>query len=258
MTGVRGARARRLRALLRGVRKTWFVPGKGDTHAEWNAWLTPYSREPSSLIGRKAGDDGAEGRRSSTFTRLLRHGFTDPSAAERLLESRAAHRRAHRPGAAGRARRSRRPRPRAARTRPARRGAARRGGPPRTAGHPDRRQAAARPAARRARRLRGARRPPGPAPARLADPGHLRGGGPAPRRGGVRARARQDADDPDALRVAYRRCLLAIAARDVCGTTDLSPRPPPNSPTSPPPPCAPRWPWPAPRRPTTPRCAGSP
>ncbi|GGZ10421.1 bifunctional [glutamine synthetase] adenylyltransferase/[glutamine synthetase]-adenylyl-L-tyrosine phosphorylase [Streptomyces poonensis] len=29
----------------------------------------------------------APGRRSSTFTRLLRHGFTDPSAAERLLES---------------------------------------------------------------------------------------------------------------------------------------------------------------------------
>jgi glutamate-ammonia-ligase adenylyltransferase len=28
-----------------------------------------------------------EGRRSSTFTRLLRHGFTDPSEAERLLES---------------------------------------------------------------------------------------------------------------------------------------------------------------------------
>ncbi|KAF3465073.1 bifunctional [glutamine synthetase] adenylyltransferase/[glutamine synthetase]-adenylyl-L-tyrosine phosphorylase [Streptomyces sp. Tu 3180] len=28
----------------------------------------------------------APGRRSSTFTRLLRHGFTDPSAAERLLE----------------------------------------------------------------------------------------------------------------------------------------------------------------------------
>lgn len=27
------------------------------------------------------------GRRSSTFTRLLRHGFTDPSAAERLLDS---------------------------------------------------------------------------------------------------------------------------------------------------------------------------
>lgn len=26
------------------------------------------------------------GRRSSTFTRLLRHGFTDPSAAERLLD----------------------------------------------------------------------------------------------------------------------------------------------------------------------------
>ncbi|GGO79889.1 glutamate-ammonia-ligase adenylyltransferase [Wenjunlia tyrosinilytica] len=27
---------------------------------------------------------------------------------------------------------------------------------------------------------------------------------------------------PDALRVAYRRCLLAIAARDVCGTTDVA------------------------------------
>lgn len=27
------------------------------------------------------------GRRSSTFSRLLRHGFTDPSAAERLLDS---------------------------------------------------------------------------------------------------------------------------------------------------------------------------
>ncbi|MER8230652.1 bifunctional [glutamine synthetase] adenylyltransferase/[glutamine synthetase]-adenylyl-L-tyrosine phosphorylase [Streptomyces sp. NPDC094049] len=30
------------------------------------------------------------------------------------------------------------------------------------------------------------------------------------------------ADDPVALRIAYRRCLLAIAARDVCGTTDVS------------------------------------
>ncbi|MFD7718763.1 bifunctional [glutamine synthetase] adenylyltransferase/[glutamine synthetase]-adenylyl-L-tyrosine phosphorylase [Streptomyces sp. NPDC059814] len=28
--------------------------------------------------------------------------------------------------------------------------------------------------------------------------------------------------DPDALRVAYRRCLLSIAARDVCGTTDVA------------------------------------
>ncbi|MFJ9036174.1 bifunctional [glutamine synthetase] adenylyltransferase/[glutamine synthetase]-adenylyl-L-tyrosine phosphorylase [Streptomyces sp. NPDC102406] len=31
-----------------------------------------------------------------------------------------------------------------------------------------------------------------------------------------------DATDPDALRVAYRRCLLSIAARDVCGTTDIA------------------------------------
>ncbi|MET9495479.1 bifunctional [glutamine synthetase] adenylyltransferase/[glutamine synthetase]-adenylyl-L-tyrosine phosphorylase [Streptomyces sp. NPDC006552] len=30
-----------------------------------------------------------------------------------------------------------------------------------------------------------------------------------------------DATDPDALRVGYRRCLLSIAARDVCGTTDI-------------------------------------
>ncbi|MFD5189171.1 bifunctional [glutamine synthetase] adenylyltransferase/[glutamine synthetase]-adenylyl-L-tyrosine phosphorylase [Streptomyces sp. NPDC058357] len=30
------------------------------------------------------------------------------------------------------------------------------------------------------------------------------------------------ADEPDSLRVAYRRCLLAIAARDVCGTTDVA------------------------------------
>ncbi|MFJ3877956.1 bifunctional [glutamine synthetase] adenylyltransferase/[glutamine synthetase]-adenylyl-L-tyrosine phosphorylase [Streptomyces sp. NPDC090077] len=31
-----------------------------------------------------------------------------------------------------------------------------------------------------------------------------------------------DAHDPVALRVAYRRCLLSIAARDVCGTTDVA------------------------------------
>ncbi|MGW7053415.1 bifunctional [glutamine synthetase] adenylyltransferase/[glutamine synthetase]-adenylyl-L-tyrosine phosphorylase [Streptomyces sp. NPDC054887] len=31
-----------------------------------------------------------------------------------------------------------------------------------------------------------------------------------------------DATDPVALRVAYRRCLLSIAARDVCGTTDVA------------------------------------
>ncbi|MFD8970150.1 bifunctional [glutamine synthetase] adenylyltransferase/[glutamine synthetase]-adenylyl-L-tyrosine phosphorylase [Streptomyces sp. NPDC059568] len=30
------------------------------------------------------------------------------------------------------------------------------------------------------------------------------------------------ADDPVSLRTAYRRCLLAIAARDVCGTTDVA------------------------------------
>ncbi|MET8726471.1 bifunctional [glutamine synthetase] adenylyltransferase/[glutamine synthetase]-adenylyl-L-tyrosine phosphorylase [Streptomyces parvus] len=31
-----------------------------------------------------------------------------------------------------------------------------------------------------------------------------------------------DAIDPDSLRVAYRRCLLTLAARDVCGTTGLA------------------------------------
>ncbi|WP_078631720.1 bifunctional [glutamine synthetase] adenylyltransferase/[glutamine synthetase]-adenylyl-L-tyrosine phosphorylase, partial [Streptomyces resistomycificus] len=31
-----------------------------------------------------------------------------------------------------------------------------------------------------------------------------------------------DATDPVSLRVAYRRCLLSIAARDVCGTTDIA------------------------------------
>ncbi|MFI5803061.1 bifunctional [glutamine synthetase] adenylyltransferase/[glutamine synthetase]-adenylyl-L-tyrosine phosphorylase [Streptomyces sp. NPDC051561] len=31
-----------------------------------------------------------------------------------------------------------------------------------------------------------------------------------------------EADDPVTLRIAYRRCLLSIAARDVCGTTDVA------------------------------------
>ncbi|MFC8509577.1 bifunctional [glutamine synthetase] adenylyltransferase/[glutamine synthetase]-adenylyl-L-tyrosine phosphorylase [Streptomyces sp. NPDC057411] len=31
-----------------------------------------------------------------------------------------------------------------------------------------------------------------------------------------------EATDPDSLRIAYRRCLLAIAARDVCGTTHVA------------------------------------
>ncbi|MEU3190869.1 bifunctional [glutamine synthetase] adenylyltransferase/[glutamine synthetase]-adenylyl-L-tyrosine phosphorylase [Streptomyces sp. NPDC006992] len=34
--------------------------------------------------------------------------------------------------------------------------------------------------------------------------------------------AMQDVDGPDALRVAYRRALLSIAARDVCGTSDVA------------------------------------
>ncbi|WP_432069676.1 bifunctional [glutamine synthetase] adenylyltransferase/[glutamine synthetase]-adenylyl-L-tyrosine phosphorylase [Streptomyces sp. AA1529] len=34
--------------------------------------------------------------------------------------------------------------------------------------------------------------------------------------------ALRDVDEPDALRVAYRRALLSIAARDVCGTSDVA------------------------------------
>ena len=65
-------------------------------------------------------------------------------------------------------------------------------------------------------------------PARLARAGHLRVHRPAPRGGRLRdalhragAAARAEAS-ADALRIAYRRCLLSIAARDVCGTTDLT------------------------------------
>ena len=118
------------------------------------------------------------------------------------------------------------------------------------------RQAAARPAARGARRLRGARRPSGPAPARLAGPRHLRAGRSAPGRRGVRARPRRG-HRPG------RRCASPTAAAccpsppATCAARPTSPRPPPNSPTSPPPRCAPPSPSPGPPRPRTPRCAGS-
>ena len=170
-----------------------------------------------------------QGRRSSTFARLLRHGFTDPSAAGRLLDA---------------------PELASVRDDPVLLDALGATADPdlallglvrlveaqdtgRAAGaaeHPRRGEAAARPAARGARRLRGARRPPRPAPARLAVAGHLRVGRSAPRHRRVRAGARRgDLGRPerrtaaaDALRVAYRRSLLAIAARDVCGTTDVA------------------------------------
>src|SRR4051812_41285004 len=59
--------------------------------------VSGYSRASTTLIRQEsdASPTGVRredrmtmpGRRSSTFTRLLRHGFTDPSAAERLLDS---------------------------------------------------------------------------------------------------------------------------------------------------------------------------
>ncbi|MBH5334524.1 bifunctional [glutamine synthetase] adenylyltransferase/[glutamine synthetase]-adenylyl-L-tyrosine phosphorylase [Streptomyces pactum] len=39
---------------------------------------------------------------------------------------------------------------------------------------------------------------------------------------GIWSRAGDTRPRPDALRIAYRRCLLRIAARDVCGTTDVA------------------------------------
>ena len=164
-----------------------------------------------------------QGRRSSTFTRLLRHGFTDPSAAERLLDGAELASVRDRPGAARRARRHRRPRPRAARPGPARRGAGRRTERHDAARHRCRGQAAARPAARGARRLRGARRPPRPAPARLAGARHVRGRATCTPGVAEFERGLADGHRPaSSLRVAYRRCLLSIAARDVCGTTDVA------------------------------------
>jgi glutamate-ammonia-ligase adenylyltransferase len=160
------------------------------------------------------------GRRSSTFSRLLRHGFTDPSASERLL---------HLPGMSS------------VRTDPvlldalgatadpdlALRGLVRLV----EAQAPDDRQgllstlAAAKPLRDRLLGVLGASEALGDHLARhprdwqalvtyeAADL-HL----------GVEEfeRGLAEAADPVSLRVAYRRCLLAIAARDVCGTIDVA------------------------------------
>ena len=161
-----------------------------------------------------------QGRRSSTFTRLLRHGFTDPSTAERTLEGDALA---------------------AVRTDPVLLDALGRTADPDLALHGLARLVEAQPdvAARQALldtlvtaeplrdRLLGVLG----ASAALAD--HLARHpqdwrillpqaqqDPHP---GVAAFERGFAGvrDPDALRVAYRRSLLSIAARDVCGTIDV-------------------------------------
>ncbi|WP_329341445.1 bifunctional [glutamine synthetase] adenylyltransferase/[glutamine synthetase]-adenylyl-L-tyrosine phosphorylase [Streptomyces sp. NBC_01352] len=163
----------------------------------------------------------APGRRSSTFTRLLRHGFTDPSAAERLLDSvELAH----------------------VRDDPVLLEALGATADPDLALHGLVRLLEAQPAptARRelldtviaAKPLRDRLLGVLGASAALAD--HLARHPsdwhalvmyePRDLHPGVEEfeRGLAEAADPVALRVAYRRCLLSIAARDVCGTTDLA------------------------------------
>lgn len=161
-----------------------------------------------------------QGRRSSTFTRLLRHGFTDPSAAERLLGA---------------------PELSAVRSDPVLLDALGAAADPDLAllglvrlveGQPDdtSRQelldtlVSAKPLRDRLLGVLGASEA-------LAD--HLARHPSdwqalvtyelADLHPGVEEfeRGLADAKDPVSLRVSYRRCLLAIAARDVCGTTDL-------------------------------------
>ncbi|MFF2408340.1 bifunctional [glutamine synthetase] adenylyltransferase/[glutamine synthetase]-adenylyl-L-tyrosine phosphorylase [Streptomyces sp. NPDC058092] len=160
------------------------------------------------------------GRRSSTFTRLLRHGFTDPSAAERLLDL---------------------PELSSVRSDPvlldalgatadpdlALRGVVRLV----EAEEPDERQilldtlVTAKPLRDRLLGVLGASEALGDHLARhprdwqalvTYEATDLHPGVPEFEQGLA------GADDPDSLRAAYRRCLLAIAARDVCGTTDVA------------------------------------
>ncbi|MEU6271459.1 bifunctional [glutamine synthetase] adenylyltransferase/[glutamine synthetase]-adenylyl-L-tyrosine phosphorylase [Streptomyces populi] len=163
----------------------------------------------------------APGRRSSTFTRLLRHGFTDPSAAERLLEGVELA---------------------PVRSDPVLLDALGATADPDLAliglvrlveaqdGPPAQRELldtliAAKPLRDRLLGVLGAS-------AALGD--HL-ARHPHDWQALVTYEARDlhpgveeferglaDATDPVSLRVAYRRCLLSIAARDVCGTTDLA------------------------------------
>ncbi|MFI6872360.1 bifunctional [glutamine synthetase] adenylyltransferase/[glutamine synthetase]-adenylyl-L-tyrosine phosphorylase [Streptomyces sp. NPDC050400] len=164
------------------------------------------------------------GRRSSTFTRLLRHGFTDPSGAERLLDSEALS---------------------TVRSDPLLLDALGATADPdlallglvrlveaqeRVAGDAGRRELldtliTAKPLRDRLLGVLGASEA-------LADhlarhPAHWQAlvtYEPSDLHPGVEEfeRGLADATDPDSLRVAYRRCLLSIAARDVCGTTVIT------------------------------------
>ncbi|NED78345.1 bifunctional [glutamine synthetase] adenylyltransferase/[glutamine synthetase]-adenylyl-L-tyrosine phosphorylase [Streptomyces sp. SID9944] len=163
----------------------------------------------------------APGRRSSTFTRLLRHGFTDASAAERLLES---------------------PELAPVRSDPVLLEALGGTADPDLAlgGLVRLLEAQPSPTARRelldtviaAKPLRdrllgvlGASAALGDHLARHPGDWHvLVTYEPRDLHPGVEEfeRGLADADDPVSLRIAYRRSLLAIAARDVCGTTGVA------------------------------------
>ncbi|MFD5124871.1 bifunctional [glutamine synthetase] adenylyltransferase/[glutamine synthetase]-adenylyl-L-tyrosine phosphorylase [Streptomyces sp. NPDC058385] len=162
-----------------------------------------------------------QGRRSSTFTRLLRHGFTDPSAAERLLDV---------------------PDLSAVRSDPLLLDALGATADPdlallglvrlveAQAGDPERRELldtliTAKPLRDRLLGVLGASEALADHLARhpldwqalvTYEPSDLHPGVEEFERGLA------DAVDPNSLRVAYRRCLLSIAARDVCGTTDIA------------------------------------
>ncbi|MGY6025214.1 bifunctional [glutamine synthetase] adenylyltransferase/[glutamine synthetase]-adenylyl-L-tyrosine phosphorylase [Streptomyces spinosirectus] len=161
------------------------------------------------------------GRRSSTFTRLLRHGFTDPSAAERLLDSDELTPVRNDPvllealGATADPDLALLGLVRLLEAQP---------------GPTARRELldtliAAKPLRDRLLGVLGASAALGDHLARhprdwealvTYEPRDLHPGVEEFERG------LSEADDPVSLRVAYRRCLLSIAARDVCGTTDLA------------------------------------
>ncbi|MFF9779522.1 bifunctional [glutamine synthetase] adenylyltransferase/[glutamine synthetase]-adenylyl-L-tyrosine phosphorylase [Streptomyces sp. NPDC013978] len=163
----------------------------------------------------------APGRRSSTYSRLLRHGFTDAGAAERLLESEELS---------------------AVRNDPVLLDALGATADPNLAllglvrlleAQPDRtaRRAvldtliAAKPLRDRLLGVLGASAALGDHLARHAqDWQALVTYEPRDLHPGVEEfeRGLAEATDPVSLRVAYRRCLLSIAARDVCGTTDVA------------------------------------
>ncbi|AIR98045.1 bifunctional [glutamine synthetase] adenylyltransferase/[glutamine synthetase]-adenylyl-L-tyrosine phosphorylase [Streptomyces glaucescens] len=163
----------------------------------------------------------APGRRSSTFTRLLRHGFTDATSAERLLDSAELAPVRNDPvllealGATADPDLALRGLVRLLEAQPS---------------PAARRQLldtviAAKPLRDRLLGVLGASAALGEHLARhAADWQALAGYEPRDLHPGVAEfeRCLAGADDPVTLRVAYRRCLLSIAARDVCGTTDVA------------------------------------